>query len=312
MQHIRLKTPFEVQLLKEPLVACIGYFDGLHLGHQVLFDTVFQEATHSNLPRALITFEPDPWSVVHGNHKINHITPYKTKIELLERLGFDVLITVEFTKETMALTPQQFIEHLLVSVNVSTLVVGPDFRFGANREGTVETLKTLGNRFFKTVVVEPLSTQDHKVGTTEITQSILRGNIKAANRDLGRDYMMSGVVIDGNKQGRLIGFPTANLSITDEYVVPKPGVYAGYTIIDGKTYLTATSIGYNVTFNTSDRLSFEAYILDFEGDLYGSWLRHFFLDHIRDEIKFNSIEALIQQIQADVDLVREKWSHVIA
>lgn len=299
MKFISVKNPME--LLKQPqkLVACMGYFDGLHLGHQLLFNETIRLAKEKGLASAIITFDPDPWSVLHDSNNVKHLTPLKEKHYLAQNMGIDYYITIHFTKDVSKLSPKQYIDYYLIPLNVSTLVVGEDFKFGYKGQGNVNYLKEHASIHFDTHVISIDRDNSVKIGTTAITQHLLRGNVEAANKMLGRPYTLSGFVIDGRKQGRKIGFPTANLDIVDEYIIPAEGVYAGYTEVLGKKYRSLVSIGHNPTFNHTEKLSVETYILDFNTMIYGELLKQSFDIKLRDQIKFDSISELIEQMKHD-------------
>lgn len=300
MKQTFLKDFMALEPFKHELTACIGYFDGLHLGHQVLINETIRIAKETGTESCLITFSPDPWTVINNKSHVNHLTPVKDKIRIAESLGVDHYVTINFDKDTAKLTPQEFIEKILVRINVRHLVCGADFKFGHRGSGDVAYLQTNAHYFFDTHVIEIDKFENHKIGTTEIIQAILRGNVDEANAMLGRDYHLNGFVVHGAKQGRKIGFPTANLDVVDEYVIPATGIYAGYTWIDGTPYMSAVNVGYNPTFNTNDHVRIESHILDFEGDLYGKNIRQSFVKRLRPEMKFDSIEELVKQMEKDV------------
>lgn len=308
MKHTVISNPMQLRLNEMPLAACMGYFDGLHLGHQHLFNETIRLAKENNLESAIITFDPDPWTILHNNNNVKHLTPIKEKLLTASKLGVDHMITITFSKDVSKLSPEQFIEYYLIPLNVRTLVVGEDFRFGHKGQGNVAYLKEHASAHFDTVVVDIDRSDNVKIGTTAITQSLLKGNVEAANAMLGRDYVISGFVVDGQKQGRKIGFPTANMLIVDEYVIPGEGVYAGRVSVKGKTYDSLISIGHNPTFNHTQKLSVETHILDFNEDIYGEHIKQSFMIKLRDQIKFDSIEALIDQMKNDERTAREYFN----
>lgn len=285
-------------------VACIGYFDGLHRGHQALINKTIRIAKEKGYRSTLITFDPDPWQVLQKKDKVKHITPLKDKAMLLEEMGLDTLIILHFSSEFSQLSPQDFIDKILCPLSVSDLVVGEDFHFGFKGSGNVQLLKQEKDRF-RTHVLALDQDNNEKVGTTLIIQDLLRGDIEAANRLLGRPFHVRGTVVHGAKQGRKIGFPTANIALSDEYVMPRQGIYAGFAQVRGETYPAVLNIGYNPTFNTRDTMMIESHLLDFHEDIYGETIIQNFIYRLRDEIKFASIEALIEQMKEDVKLGRK-------
>lgn len=305
MKQITIRDYLQLYRNEHQLAACIGYFDGLHRGHQILIEEARKIAAEKELETALITFDPDPWTVIHNKTHVKHLTPIKEKVRLAESLGIDYLITIEFTKDLSKLSPVDFIEKILVPLNVKTLICGADYKFGFRGKGTIEDLKKYGHYYFDTHVVALDRVNEQKIGTTAITQAILNGNIEQANHLLGRPYTISGFVIGGQHRGREIGFPTANMDVVDEYVIPKQGVYAGYVEVKGKIYQSVMNIGHNPTFNTTEHLSIETYILDFDEVIYGEIIKQSFIKRLRDELKFDSIDELVEQMHQDVREARK-------
>lgn len=305
MKQIIVDDYRKLYQFEEELAACIGYFDGLHLGHQKLVEKTLALAKHNNLKSALITFEPDPWTVLNPDKKVRHLTPMKEKIRLVADLGLDYLVIVKFNKEVMGLSPQTFVESILVNLKVRHLVCGEDFKFGYKGQGNVAYLKEHAHHFFDTHSVPIETMHGIKLGTTQIIQAILRGEMPFAAEMLGRSYKITGYVKQGNRAGTKIGFPTANLKVIDEYVIPKEGVYAGYATVLGKRYRSVVNIGYNPTFNHSERLSIESYILDFNEMIYGELVHQSFDYYLREEIKFDTIDDLVEQMHDDVKKARD-------
>ena len=295
----------QLTLRKEKAVACIGFFDGVHLGHQALIDKTIERANALGVPSLLITFNPDPWAVIRNKSNVKHITPLKTKIEIIQSMGMDEIIILNFDHHLSSLTPDDFVFKVLLALGIQEIVVGEDFKFGHKGKGDVSFLKKHYQPVLRTHVIDILNYQKNKIGSTSVSQTILNGNLKLTNELLGRPYRISGIVIDGAKQGRKIGFPTANLDIYDEFVLPKVGVYAGYTIVRDKRYKSIINIGFNPTFNTREKASIETHILDFHDMIYGEVIHQEFAFRIRDEIKFDSIDALILQMKEDERIARD-------
>ncbi|WP_323615605.1 bifunctional riboflavin kinase/FAD synthetase [Erysipelothrix rhusiopathiae] len=304
MKQITIRDYLQLHRNDHQLAACIGYFDGLHRGHQILINEAKKIAQEFNYETALITFDPDPWTVIHNKSHVKHLTPIKEKVRIAESLGIDYLITIEFTKDLSKLSPLEFIEKILVPLNVKTLICGADYKFGYRGEGSVDDLEELGHYYFDTHVVPLDHVNEQKIGTTAITQAILNGDVQQANDLLGRLYSISGFVVGGQHRGREIGFPTANMDVVDEYVIPKQGVYAGFVEVKGIMYQSVINIGHNPTFNTTEHLSLETYILDFDEDIYGEVIKQSFVKRLRDELKFDSIETLVEQMHRDVKEAR--------
>lgn len=310
MKQIYLKDFMSLQTSDTPISACIGFFDGLHKGHQALIKEVQKQAINTGTESAIITFSPDPWTVIHKKSKVNHITPIKDKIQVAKDLGIDNFITIHFDDHTSQLSPQEFIEKILLRMNVKHLVVGADFKFGHKGAGDVQYLQEHATMFFDTHVLELDTKDDQKIGTTQITQAILRGDMEQVTALLGRPYHVSGRVVPGKQQGRKIGFPTANIDVIDEYVMPAGGIYVGHIYIDDVAYQAVLNVGYNPTFNTNDYISVESFILDFDQDIYGKHVKQTFLKRLRAEEKFDSIESLVEQMTQDVSDARAYFESI--
>lgn len=289
----------QIKLQREQLIACIGFFDGIHLGHQLLIEKTVEIAKEKGLRSAMITFDPDPWSVIHNKSNVKHITPLKTKLKILESMGVDEVIVLNFSKEFRTLSPDDFITKVLIGLGVVELVAGSDFRFGNRGKGSIQYIQDHFKHAITTHVMEIKTKEKEKIGSTYIIQAILHGKMNLVSKLLGRDYMIAGFVIDGAKQGRRIGFPTANMDIIDEFVIPKPGVYAGHTYVKGKKYMSMINVGYNPTFNTRDQISIETHILNFNEQIYGEVIHQTFVERLRDELKFDTVDELIEQMKKD-------------
>lgn len=280
-----------------PMCACIGYFDGIHLGHQKLISATSEMAERYHCDSALITFDPDPREVTVKYADVHHIMTLRQKINKAMDLGIDNIYILKFTEEMSKLTPDAFIEMLLKTCDLKGLVCGFDFHYGYKGQGNAETLKACGK--FEVAVIEPVSDSGGKISSTRIQQLIRDGDVSTAERLLGSPYEVEGIVVEGHHKGTGIGFPTANLQISTEYVAMHPGVYAGYVWIDRKRYRGMINFGHNPTFNYTNKLSLEIHLLDFEGDLYGKRLRVQFKHFLREERQFKTVGNLIMQLEQD-------------
>ncbi len=299
IEHLdNIKNPFR------NAVITIGNFDGVHIGHQALFREVVQQAEMINGTSVGMTFEPHPISVLSAERRPPLITLYEQKVELIEKTGIQVLICVPFTLEFARISAETFVEDILVRrIGAKIIVVGPDYTFGADRTGDVEFLKEYSKRFDYDVIVpdwiQASFTRSGRISSTRIRECVMDGRVAEARHLLGRFYQIRGTVVSGrNRGGKLLGFPTANICLHDE-LCPRNGVYAVTAEYNGKTYQAVANIGYSPTFD--DRIyTVEVHLLDFNQDLYNQKIRVNFIERIRDEIKFSSIDALKQQIQADI------------
>ena len=283
-------------------VVTIGTFDGVHIGHQEIISRMKTIAEKNNGETVLITFYPHPRLVIHPDSKhLKFINTQKRKIDLLEKTGIDHLIIIEFTREFSKITSCKFIrEYISEKVKAKKLVIGYDHHFGKNRLGDFETLYDLGNEL--SFEVEKIAAQDVEniaVSSTKIRKALNEGKIRKANSLLGYEYSITGTVVVGNKIGRTIGFPTANIDLQDEYkLITANGVYACRVDYDGKTYLGMGNVGVRPTVNHS-KLTIEVNIFDFDKDIYDETITIYFVDRIRDEIKFDSLQALGGQLSKD-------------
>lgn len=286
----------------ENAIVTIGTFDGVHAGHQKIIQRMRTVAEKINGETILLTFYPHPRLVIHPDSKnLKFINTQERKIELLEKTGIDHLIIIEFTREFSKLTSAVFIkEYLVDKLKARKLIIGYDHHFGKNRIGDYLTLYDMGLRFG--FDVEKVSAQDVgniAVSSTKIRNALTEGKVKTANSLLGYNYSITGVVVSGNKIGRTIGFPTANTELADKYkLITANGVYACLVDYDGVIYKGMGNIGVRPTVNNSG-LTIEVNIFNFDKEIYGEYITIFFIDRIRDEIKFENLEGLRRQLIKD-------------
>ena len=293
--QIDVNKPIKID---RPIVACIGYFDGLHIGHQALINKTKEISKEKNLETALITFDPDPWVTLKGLDNVKHLTTMKQRINLAVHHGIRNIIILKFTKEMANLSFEDFTEKILGQCNIKNLVCGFDFRYGRNGEGNSLTLKASG--LFDVTIIDSVNFENEKISTTRIIECLGIGNIELANKLLGYNYEIQGKIIKGNQKGSKIGFPTANIQSETEYYLPKNGVYACYLKVFNKKYKAMVNIGHNPTFNFVKNISIEAHIIDFNHDIYGCNVSLEFVKFLRDEKKFNNIDNLILQLEQDL------------
>ena len=291
----------EIRKQKNPVVACIGYFDGMHKGHQALVNATIEKAKELGVESGLITFDPDPWVTLRDAKDVKHITPLQQRINIAVELGIKNIFILNFTKEMAALSPVDFIK-VLDSCNIKALICGFDYHYGQFGKGDIESLKRDAD--FEVIVIDSVSDSEGKISSTRITNLIEEGEVHKAEELLGYAYRVEGYVVHGNAKGRTIGYPTANVSVPGEYLEPKSGVYACFALVDGKKYKAMVNIGHNPTFNYTETMSLEAYILDFSGDLYDKRLKISFKYYLRPEKKFKYIGNLKMQLEQDEFAVR--------
>lgn len=285
--------------LKNPAIT-IGNFDGVHKGHQALFQKVKQLAEKLNGDSVVMTFDPHPLEVLFPQKIPSFLTSHLKKLELIERCGIDATIVVPFDHEFSRMSAREFVETVLVEkIGIKAIIVGYDYRFGHSREGNIDFLRQLGEQHgFMVETVSGISVDDTVVSSTAIRQMIINGDIREANKLLGRFFEVSGTVVPGRKRGTGLGFPTANIQMPS-ITSPKTGVYAVEAEVDGKIYGGAANLGYNPTFGEND-LSLEAHLFDLDRELYGKQITVWFIDRLRDEKRFSSVDELAEQIAKDV------------
>jgi riboflavin kinase / FMN adenylyltransferase len=296
-----------VKLNDVPTALTIGVFDGVHRGHQQLIDHVVARARALQGQAAVLTFDPHPDLVLYPERERLYLTTLDERAALLAGIGVDVLLVVRFDRALMSLTAQAFMEQLCATVALRELYVGPGFALGRGREGTLDRLNELGQRLgYRAATLEPLLLGDEVVSSTRIRRLLREGRVTEVEPLLGRPYSLSGKVIDGDKRGRTIGFPTANIALDELHLLPADGVYVCHASCDDsspQTYGAVVNIGVRPTFEGMQR-RVEAHLLDFNGDLYGRVLRLSFLQWLRGEQRFSGVDALIAQIGRDVAAAR--------
>ncbi|MBI4299204.1 MAG: bifunctional riboflavin kinase/FAD synthetase [Chloroflexi bacterium] len=285
-------------------VLTVGVFDGVHLGHRHLLEQVKSEARKHNLLAGVVTFYNHPLTVLRPDTKIVYICSVEERLQLLKETGVDLVVPIRFDLPLSFLKAREFVSLLQKYLGMKGLVMGPDFAMGHQREGDVQVLTTLGNEMGFTVHVVPhLALGNLSVSSTIIKGTLVEGDVVTVSKLLGRNFALTGRVRSGEGRGRQLGFPTANLEVPSERAIPGDGIYATWAYINGTRRESATSIGVRPTFGPGER-TVEAYILDFQGDLYDQDIRLEFARRLRGELAFNSIEALREQIAIDVSQTR--------
>ena len=295
--------------LPKPLAAstvAIGNFDGVHLGHRQIFRLLAERSRKLGLPSVVYTFKPHPAKLLSPALAPSLLTSYEEKLELIAACDVDIVIEEPFTPHFAALTAQEFVNRRLVdALGVKTVFVGRDFSFGKDRGGDPDVLARLGRLlYFETVVAPPFKLRGMVVSSTKVREFVLEGRLRGATLMLGRPFSLSGHVVEGFRRGRRLGFPTANIEPEGE-LIPKRGVYVCRLRrhrLD-RDYDAVVNVGFNPTFG-DQRLTVEAYVLDFADDLYGERVRLAFLARIRDEIRFAGPTELTAQIASDIEAAR--------
>ena len=309
MDIYKLNYPSHVTTGKiEQYSLAIGFFDGLHKGHQAVIQQAIDKAKELNIRSAVMTFNPHPSHILGGGkNKIGYITAFEEKIRLLEGMGVDTLFVVNFDKPLAGLSPEQFVDIFIKELGVRHVIAGFDYTFGSRSAGTMEKMAELSEGIYDTTVVGKVTDTDDKISSTRIRKLLSVGNVEGASSLLGRNFRTIGVVVDGEKKGRQLGFPTANVLPPEGSILPANGVYAVRFLVEGKSYEGVCNVGVKPTFNNPDirQAIVEVHVLNFNGDLYGKEVAVEWIKHIRDEQKFESLDALIVQIAKDKDTAIE-------
>jgi riboflavin kinase/FMN adenylyltransferase len=289
----------------------IGNFDGVHLGHRQLLTKIKKECLDKKLLFVVITFVPHPHKILFPEKDRFLITSYGQRRTLLQDLGVDVLVELSFTRDLSTLGAEDFLKKYLFTYPlIKKFYLGYDFAFGANKQGGFDEVKELAKPLGIEVEVQPKFEINSKVvSSTLIRDYLLCGNMKNVNDLLKRPFHLEGVVIKGEGRGKKIGFPTANIQVPQDLIVPQKGVYVTRTLYRGMIYNSVTNIGNNPTFKDSDQIHIETNLFDFNTDIYGEILDIQFLEKIRDEKKFGTVNDLISQIRSDVLFAKKFLGH---
>lgn len=286
----------------------VGTFDGVHRGHQAVLKRLVLQAHAQGATAAALTFHPHPAVILRGRSGPYYLTTVQERGERMLDLGVDAVIVHPFDHDVAALSAREFVQKLRQRLNLRRLVVGPDFALGHNREGGVDYLSALGEELgYQLEVLPQVVESGEAISSSRIRQALQDGDVITAAEMLGRPHSMTGAVVPGDGRGRTIGVPTANLDLPPDLLLPKSGVYACLATIDGKTCQAVTNIGVRPTFSDGQpplpRL--ETHLLDFSEDLYGREVRVEFIRRLRDERRFESAAALVEQIHADIHAARQ-------
>lgn len=291
----------------------VGTFDGVHLGHQKIINEMIYQSVERSCRNLLITFEPHPELVLAKGNEIKLLSTLEQKLDYLKYLSIQNVLVINFTKSFSELSFNSFIEdYLIKKIGLNTIIVGADHHFGKDRQGNPKILKEMGeNLGFNVIEVEPLMYKDAKISSSRIRKSLLSGEIKLANEMLGKKYELKGKVVKGNQRGKEFGFPTANIELDNPHkLIPMRGVYFVEVDINNRNFYGMMNIGYRPTFNNSSELILEVHIFYFREDIYGESIIILFIDKLRDEKKFNSVEELKQQLEIDKQVCFDKINSI--
>lgn len=302
MEIIKLRHPYEKsQIPSADVVLALGFFDGVHRGHQEVINRAKKIALKKKCKLAVMTFNQHP-SIVFKKiaaEDMLYLSTIEKKEAIMDQLGVDILYEVEFTSSFASLSPQSFVDLYIVNLNTIVAVAGFDYTYGKKEIASMEHLPKYAKKRFEIIVIEEQTTNHAKISSTRIRKALDSGNVEEANRLLGYTYESTGRIIHGDARGRLLGFPTANVAVSKDIRLPAVGVYVVEILVGKMRYQGMASIGHNITFEAKRPLTVEVYILDFNQDIYGEKVTVFWLDYLRNEWKFDSVEALIDQLKKD-------------
>ncbi len=291
-------------------VVTVGTFDGVHLGHRVILGEVVKQAKRSDGESVLLTFEPHPRKLLFPDQPLGIITPLQQKLELITAAGIDHIVVVPFTRQFAGISAQEYIEQFMVGIfHPHSIIIGYDHRFGNDRNGDLKLLESYAAQYsYELIEIPPQMIDEAAVSSTKIRHAITEGRMGDARVMLGRNYSLTGTVVHGHKLGRTLGYPTANVQPTDtDQIIPSLGIYAIRARHDNTDYDGMLSIGFNPTVTDKKELRIEANLFDFDKDIYSDTLEIFFVQKLRDEQKFESLDALIQQLHID----KEQSLHIL-
>jgi riboflavin kinase/FMN adenylyltransferase len=286
----------------ENTVLTIGTFDGIHLGHQEIIGQVKKNAAELRARSFLVTFNPHPGNVLAGTGSVKILSTLNEKEKILQKMGIENLFVINFTKEFSQLPAENFFsDYIINGIGIKEIIIGYDFHFGKGRGGSIETIIEMGKKNnFKVDRVDEVTLNGKKLSSTEIRKALINGNINLANELLGRYYFFSGIVVQGDKRGRTLGFPTANIKTDDEdKLLPALGIYVVEFFVKGNKYYGLLSIGRRPTFYNDGNIVPEVYIYDFDEDIYDEYVTVNIIERLRGEEKFSSVEDLITQMNKD-------------
>ncbi|WP_244088128.1 riboflavin biosynthesis protein RibF [Companilactobacillus sp. RD055328] len=302
MEMIELNYPIDRNKIpNDEIVLALGFFDGVHVGHQQVINTAKKIADKNSQKLAVMTFNQSPVTIFgdQSEETFRYLSTIERKSELFEQLGVDYMYVAMFSDKFNQLLPQEFVDQYIVRLNAKTVVAGFDYTYGKKDIANMTRLHDYAKSRFNVVEVPEIKFNEKKLGSTSIKKALESKDINEANEQLGYDYENSGVVIHGLQRGRTLGFPTANVEVDQKEFIPGIGIYITEIKIDGKWYPSMTSVGYNITFDDIKDLTIESNILNFNQDVYGKNVKIKWLKYLRDEVKFDDVDGLIKQLNQD-------------
>lgn len=312
MKIIKLNHPYQDHLIEDaPIVLALGFFDGIHKGHQKVIQTAKAMAESHGYKLAVMSFNQHPSVIFQGVSpgSIRYLSPESRKVELLEELGVDLFYIVNFTKEFACLTPQEFVDQYIVGLHTKIVVAGFDYTYGKRDIANMRVLPQYSKNRFTIITIPEQRNSKGKISSTAIRAALLNGNVAEANKLFGYDYEMDGKVVHGfGRGGKKLGYPTANIEVSNDTFLLKNGVYIVEMDVDGTWIPGMASIGFNPTFNDVKKITIEVHLLDFNEDIYDKKVKVKWLYYLRDELKFDSLDALMVQLKEDELMTRKYFS----
>lgn len=304
MKIVNLTYPVKNKITAKKIVLALGFFDGVHLGHQRLLNIAKKTAHEKHLPLVVLTFDRHPSEVYANKHNFQYLDTVEEKAEKMAQLDVDYLVVLQFTKALSQVSGQDFVDNVIVALNADTVVAGFDYTYGPKDIATMEHLPSYARGRFAIIKIPKQTFAGQKIGSTEIRQAITDGNMELAYELLGYHYLMSGIVGHGKRNGHKLGFPTANLVWNNKKAIPKVGVYATKTKVNGHWYESMTSVGYNITIEAKKKIYIESNLFDFNGDIYGQTIQIKWYKYTRGEIKFKNLDELKKQLENDCEEIK--------
>lgn len=298
MQIIHLSYPVKKNIVSGKIVLALGFFDGVHRGHQQLIKVAKNTANSKGLPLVLMTFDRHP-KEVYQNQVVSYIDTLDEKIYKMRQLGVDYLLVMHFNEQFSKVSAQEFVDNIIVKLNTETVVAGFDYTYGPKNIANMQNLPKFAQNRFEIITVPEQTYNDQKIGSTDIKRAIKNGKMDLVKDLLGTPYVMSGYIGHGLRNGHKLGFPTANLVLDENKVIPKVGVYATRTMINGKWYESMTSVGYNVTINSAQKIYIESNLFGFSEEAYDQKIIIKWYKYTRGEIKFANLNQLKEQMKQD-------------
>lgn len=302
MKVIYLTEPYDPKEIDDEAISlAMGFFDGVHLGHQKVILKAKQKANEKKIKLAVMTFDKHPSVQFQKKpeRSIKYLTSMEKKISLMEGLGVDIFYILTLNNDLASLTPQDFVTKYMIDLHAQVVVAGFDYTYGKKDIANMDTLSKYAHQQFEVVTVPELVSEDQKISSTRIRAAIDKGQINDVNRLLGYEYQTIGEVVHGEARGRELGFPTLNLEFNEHIRIPGPGIYVTRVQVSGVWYRGMASIGYNVTFGQDRELTVEINLFDFNEMIYGQQVTVEWLSYLRSEIKFDGIDGLISQLNQD-------------